>query len=68
LIAVIILVLAFAQSGAVCSWYLFNANTSPILVLLQTAGLGAIMGGLLILFWKMPAKKKTEDDDESLSE
>ncbi len=66
-IAVLILVLSFAQSGAVCTWYIFNANASPIFVLLQTAGLGAVMGGLLVLVWKIPGKKKNEAEEDEMS-
>ncbi len=61
-IAVVILILSFAQFGATCTWYLIAPNTSAYLVLLQAAGLGAAMGGLLVMFWKTPVE--TEDDDD----
>ena len=65
-VAVFILVLAFAQFGAVCTWYLLSTNTHPVLVLLWVASLGAVMGGLLVLWWKEPkpgSESEEEDDD-----
>lgn len=53
-IGVLLLVMAFAQLGASCTWYLFSSNSPAFLVLLQVAALGAVMGGLLVLFWKTP--------------
>ncbi|MBU0577553.1 hypothetical protein KJ742_01750 [Patescibacteria group bacterium] len=61
-VAVLILIVSFAQVGATCVWYLIGPNSPAFLVLLQTAGLGAIMGGLLILFWKTP--KPTDEIEE----
>ncbi len=58
-----ILVLTLPQFGATCVWYLISPNSSPPFVLFQAAGLGAVMGGLLALFWKTP-KPSSEDDDE----
>lgn len=63
IIGVLILVIAFAQLGATCAWYLFSTTSPPFLVLLQVAGLGAVMGGLLILFWKAPAEGKEEEGE-----
>lgn len=60
-VSVLILIISFAQVGATCTWYLINATSPAFLVLLQVAGLGAVMGGLLMLWWKTP--KPTEDDD-----
>ncbi len=70
LVFLIILIITFAQVGATCTWYLINSNSPAFLVLLQTAGLGAIMGGLLILFWKMPKENAgtDEEDDEATTE
>lgn len=65
LVTVLILIISFAQVGATCVWYLINTNTPAFLVLLQTAGLGAIVGGLLVLFWKTPTPV---DDEEDLEE
>lgn len=62
IVSVLILVIAFAQLGATCTWYLFSSNAPVFMVLLQVAALGAITGGLLVLFWKAPAVK--EDDGE----
>ncbi|MDH5597437.1 MAG: hypothetical protein OEY44_04985 [Candidatus Peregrinibacteria bacterium] len=67
IVAVLILVISFAQLGSTCVWYLFDTNTAPVLVLLQTAGLGAIMGGLLVLFWKLP-KEGSEAEDEEMED
>jgi protein-S-isoprenylcysteine O-methyltransferase Ste14 len=64
-IAVLILVISFAQIASTCTWSLIGANASPVFVLLQVAGLGAVMGGLLVLFWKAP---KDNDDEVSSSE
>lgn len=60
LVAVLILVISFAQLGATCTWFLFNGSTPPILVLLQMSFLGMITGGLLVLFWK--AGDSTDDE------
>ena len=65
-IALILLILSFAQVGATCTWYLISPNTSAYLVLLQTSGLGAAMGGLLVLFWKAPVE--TDDDDVEMKD
>ena len=51
-VGVLFLIMAFAQLGASCTWYLFPSNAPAFLVLLQTAALGAVVGGLLVLFWK----------------
>lgn len=63
IVFLMILVLTLPQFGATCVWYLISPNSSPPLVLFQAAGLGAIMGGLSVLFWKTP-KPSSEDDDE----
>lgn len=67
-VGILILIVSFAQVGASCSLYLFSNSTSVFLVFLQVAGLGAIFGGLLILFWKMPLPNNDEDDTEELPE
>ena len=58
-VAVFILILSFAELGSSCSFTLLNSS-SVTLTLLQMAGMGAIFGGLAVLFWKMPPP---EDDD-----
>ena len=63
LIGVVILVVSFAQFGAVCAWYLFGTTTPAWLVLLQMSFLGIITGGLLVLFWKAEGDKN-EDEEE----
>jgi protein-S-isoprenylcysteine O-methyltransferase Ste14 len=65
LVAVLVLIISFAQVGATCTWYLISSTTPAFLVLLQVAGLGAVMGGLLVLFWKAP-NPKTESEDEGV--
>ena len=60
---ILILIAATAQFGATCTWYLFASQASPVMVLLQMAALGGVVGGLLVLFWKSP--DEDSDDDES---
>ncbi len=63
IIFLLVLVLALPQIGGTCTWYFPLATTTNCsFALMQAAGLGAIMGGFLILFWKMP--KKSEDDED----
>lgn len=61
-----ILVISFAQVGATCTWYLINSTSPAFVVLLQTAGLGAVMGGLLVLFWKVPPVAVDDGDVDSV--
>lgn len=66
IIFLFILVISFAQVGASCSWFLIGSQSPPFLVLLQMSGLGAVLGGLLVLLWKLPkegAENAGEDDD-----
>lgn len=65
LVAVMILVFAFAQFGSTCVWYVIKGNTKPVLVLLWVAGLGAVMGGLLVLWWNQPKTGSGSADDEN---
>lgn len=69
-VTVFVLILSFAQVGATCTWYLFSAQASPFLVLLQMAGLGAIIGGLLVFWWKTPkpGSESAESDEEKDTE
>ncbi|MBI5411844.1 hypothetical protein HZA43_01565 [Candidatus Peregrinibacteria bacterium] len=64
LVAVLILVIASAQFGAACSWYLLPASASAWSVILQMSFLGMIVGGLLVLFWKAEGKKDDEDGSD----
>jgi hypothetical protein len=64
IVAILILVISAAQFGATCVWYLIGTNTPPFLVLLQVALLGAVMGGLLILWWKQPKPGSENEEDE----
>lgn len=52
-VTVFILILSFAQVGASCSWLIIGAQPA-FLVLLQLAALGAVVGGLMVLWWKQP--------------
>lgn len=69
LLSVLILVVSFAQVGATCVWYLIDGQSAPFLVLLQMALLGAVMGGLLVLWWKQPKSgQENNEDSEDESE
>ena len=68
IVTILILVIAAAQFGATCVWYLLPTNANPVMVLMQVAGLGAVVGGLLVLWWKQPkeggeAGGEDEDND-----
>lgn len=67
IVFLLILILAMPQIGSVCTWYLINSNTNPTFVIFQSAGLGAVMGGLLVMFWKTP-KKGAENEEEGNEE
>ena len=71
-VGILILIISAAQFGATCQWYLLKGTTHPVLVLLWTAGLGAIMGGLLVLWWKLPKpgseSEDSDDEDEEETE
>ena len=57
-----ILILSLPQIAATCSWYApLSSSTSATLVLFQAAGLGAILGGLSMLYWKS-LKEPVEDE------
>ena len=64
LVATIILIIALPQVGATCTWYLIKTTANAVFVLLQMAALGAVMGGLLVLFWKAPKKSELDEDVE----
>lgn len=64
IVFLIILTLSLPQFASTCVWYLINPNSNPAFVLFQTAGLGAILGGLLVLFWKEGKKKGAENDED----
>ena len=66
IVTILILVIAAAQFGATCVWYLLPTNANPVMVLMQVAGLGAVVGGLLVLWWKQPKEAGgtgAEDED-----
>lgn len=60
-----ILTLALPQIGTTCAFYLIKTNSNPAFVLFQVAGLGAAMGGLLVMYWKMPRAASGDDEDSS---
>jgi len=62
--ATLILIFVLPQFGATCTWYLIKSNTNPVFVLLQMSMLGAVMGGLLVAFWKAPKKSEFDEDVE----
>lgn len=64
IVFLIILTLALTQIGSTCVWYLISPNSNPTVVLFKTAGLGAIMGGFLVLFLKMDKEGGQDDDEE----
>jgi hypothetical protein len=62
-ILLIILILALPQIAATCSWYApLGASTSATLVLFQATGLGAIFGGLSVLYWKSLKEPPVDED------
>ena len=65
-VSILILIVAAAQFGATCTWYLLPPNSNPVFVLLQNSALGAVVGGLLVLWWTAPTQTDDEDgmDDE----
>ena len=63
IVFLLILVLALPQIGASCTWYLIAATSNATFVLFQAAALGTVMGGLLVLFWKMPKESEADDED-----
>jgi len=64
IVGIMILIISAAQFGATCVWYLIPTNSNPVFVLIQVAGLGAIVGGLLMMWWKLPKEGSESEDDE----
>ena len=64
IVTVLILIIAAAQFGATCVWYFIPTNANPVFVLIQVAALGAVVGGLLVLWWKQPKEKTGNEEDE----
>lgn len=65
IVTILILILAFAQVGASCSWYLISSQSKAFMVLLWVAVLGAVDGGLIVLWWKQP-KPGTEGGENDV--
>ena len=64
IVFLLVLILSLPQIGSTCVWYPpLGGTTNPALALFQAAGLGAILGGLLVLYWKT-AKKPSESEME----
>ena len=60
----LILIMSLPQIGTTCSFYApLKSTSNPAFSLLQAALLGSIIGGVLVLLWKMP--KEEEDDDDN---
>ena len=63
IILLLLLILALPQIAATCSWYTpLGSSTSPTLVLFQAAGLGAVLGGLSVLYWKALKEPPVDED------
>lgn len=61
-----ILIMALPQIGAICSWYTpIGTTANPVLPLLQIAGLGMVLGGLVVLYWKTPIEEEEETEEET---
>jgi len=63
IVTILVLVISAAQFGATCVWYLIPTNSNPVFVLIQVAGLGAVVGGLLVIWWKLPRPGSENADD-----
>lgn len=69
IVFLLILILTLPQIGGSCQFYLpLNNSTSCTIALFQASGLGAVMGGFLILFWKAPEKKSDSDDGDNTND
>lgn len=66
MVGVLILIIAFAQLGATCQLLLVPSDP-VLLVFLQVAGLGAVFGGLAVLYWKMPPSEAEDEEEETVS-
>lgn len=64
IVFLMILTLSLPQVGTTCAFYLIPTNSNPALVMFQSAGLGAVMGGLLVLFWRETGKSLSQEDGE----
>ena len=63
-VGLVLIILASAQFGASCSWYLISTGASPFVVILMTGVLGGIMGCFFILFILAPKEKKEDTEME----
>lgn len=61
-ISLLILIVAVAQFGASCSWYLIDGGAHPVIVLLVTALLGGFSAAFFLLFLLAPKPKSGEDE------
>jgi hypothetical protein len=65
IVFLLILVLSLPQIAAKCIWYDPVPHTLlPTIVLFQAAGLGGVLGGLLVLLWKSRNEGEAGDGDE----
>jgi len=59
-----ILIMALPQIAATCTWYTpISGSANPAFVVFQAAGLGMVLGGFLVLFWKYP--QETDEEGEN---
>ncbi|MBI5421741.1 hypothetical protein HZA44_01255 [Candidatus Peregrinibacteria bacterium] len=66
IIFLLILILSLPQLAATCSWISpLDTSAGAAFVLMQAAGLGAIFGGLAVLYWKA-MMAPVEDDSASM--
>ena len=64
IMVIMILILSLPQIGATCTWLPpIGGETLPMVALLQAAGLGAILGGVGMLYWKSLREPLIEEDD-----
>lgn len=60
----VILLLSLPAIGGSCQFYGPLEKSACAPALLQTAGLGAVMGGLLVMLWKTPKEKVDDEEDD----
>lgn len=65
LVFVLILIISLPQLGGSCVFYgTLSKTQSCTFALMQTAGLGGVLGGVLVLIWKVTKDKQAEKEAE----
>ena len=65
LVFVLILIIALPQLGGSCVFYgTLSKTQSCTFALMQTAGLGGVLGGVLVMIWKVTKDKQAEKEKE----